>query len=219
MPLVQNKVPIKEIRDGIIILKNNSLRAILKCSSLNFFLRSVEDQNALTLKYQEFINSLDFPIQVLILSRRLNLEKYLDTLEEKKKTQENELLRIQISQYTEYIRKLVEITNLVNKEFYVIVPYNPIVINDQGIVAKVENLFKIKSSQSNQSSSEKLIEEKFSNWRYQLQTRVEYIAGGISSLGVQVNLLKDEETINLFYQLYNLGQEEKIIGNIKNYEE
>ncbi len=217
MPLVQDKIPIKEIRDGIVILENNSLRAILKCSSLNFFLRSVEDQNALTLKYQEFLNSLDFPIQILIISRRLNLKEYLNGLEEKRKTQENELLRIQISQYIEYIKKLVEITNLVNKEFYVVVPYNPVTINESGIIIRIKNLFKTKKSFSNQGMSQKIFEEKFSNWRYQLQTRLEYIAGGLSSLGVQVNLLDNTEAINLFYQLYNLGQEEKIIENIQNY--
>lgn len=211
MSLVQDKIPIKEVRDGVVILENNSLRGILKCSSLNFFLRSVEDQNALTLKYQEFLNSLDFPIQIVILSRRLNLRGYLNSLEDKKKTQENELLRIQISQYIEYIEKLSEITNLVNKEFYVVVSYNPIIINENGIMAKVKSLFKMNGNGSSDSSvSKKMFEEKFSNWRYQLQTRLEYIAGGLSSLGVQVNLLKDEEAINLFYRLYNLGKEGKI---------
>jgi len=214
MPLIQEKIPIKEIREEIIILDNGSLQAILKCSSLNFFLRSTEEQNALTLKYQEFLNSLDFPIQILILSRRLNLDNYLQKLEERKKNQENELLRIQTSQYIEYIQKLTEITNLVGKEFYLIIPYQPIIINRQGILSKFKNLFGINNSPNSNQLSE-TFEKNFSNWRYQLQERVEYIAGGLSSLGIQANLIERPDIVNLFYHLYNLDKRGEIIKNIE----
>jgi len=127
----QKFVPIKEIRDDIVILEDNSLKTVLMASSLNFALKSNEEQEAIILQYQSFLNSLDFSVQFFIQSKKLNIEPYLETLKGKEQEQTDDLLKIQIQEYIEFIKEFVTSTNIVTKTFYIITSYKPTLFEEK----------------------------------------------------------------------------------------
>jgi type IV secretory pathway VirB4 component len=119
----QEFVPIKDVRDGTITLKDGSLRAIVLASSVNFSLKSDDERNAIIIQFQDFLNSLDFSVQISIQSRRLNILPYIALLEERYKEQLNDLMKIQTREYIDFIKKFTETTNIMRKSFFVVVPY------------------------------------------------------------------------------------------------
>src|ERR1035437_7834032 len=121
----QQFVPIKEIRNGIIVLKDGGYRGILICSSINFGLKAIDEQHAITLGFQNFLNTLDFSIQIVINSRKMDLRPYLALLDGKAPEQKTELMRIQLHEYIEFVRSFADQTNIMTKSFYVIVSYTP----------------------------------------------------------------------------------------------
>src|ERR1051326_2055634 len=122
---IQSHMDVSEIRDNTIVLRDGSLRAVIVVSSTNFSLKSGDEQNALIDAYQSFLNALEFPIQILMQSRKLDIHSYLDKLRGVMQQQTSELLRLQTQEYIEYISKLIEFASIMNKTFYVIVPYSP----------------------------------------------------------------------------------------------
>src|SRR3990167_5037224 len=140
----QEFVPVKEIRDGIIILKDGSMRLVLMSSSLNFALKSQEEQMAIISQYQNLLNALDFSAQIFIQSRPININPYLDALKEAEKNQSNELLQLQIREYIEFVKILVKTANIVSKNFYVIVSFNPSFLETgkgKNILSKISGVF------------------------------------------------------------------------------
>lgn len=192
----QQFLDIAEIKDDIVILKNGAMRGILMVSSINFALKSSDEQDALVYNYQNFLNSLDFSTQIIILSRQLNIDPYLTSLEEKEKEQSNELLRIQTYEYRQYVKNLVEIANIMSKTFYVAIPYSPLASKDVGIIDKI---FSFMSSDS--ASSIKM--EDFIKHKTQLIQRMSHIKRGLGALGLRSEMLTTQELIELFYSIYN----------------
>lgn len=198
-PASQEFVPIQEVRDGIAILDDGSLRAILLASSINFALKSADERQAVIAQFQNFINSLDFTVQFNVQSRNLDIDPYIEKLEEQYQQEENELLQTQIQEYIEFIRTFTEDRDIMRKAFFVVVPYNRAVINQEGgIMDSVRNLLGT-SSTENQDKS-------FQEARTQLQQRVGVVEQGLVRTGVRVAQLETEETIELFYQLLNPGK-------------
>ena len=207
----QDILQIEEIRDGVLILKDGSLRVVLMASSLNFALKSVDEQTAVVLQYQNFLNSLDFSVQFFIESRKLNIEPYIDTLKEAERKQSNELLKIQISEYVEFIRTFVKASNIVAKSFYIVVPFTPpFFINQKGGVASLlgslGNLLGGKSAKKREGF---IAPEKFEEYKSQLWQRADSVTQGLVRAGVRAVPLNTEELIELFYGLYNPGELEK----------
>lgn len=192
----QKYVDVEEIKDGIVVLKNGSLRAVLMVSSINFDLKSTEEQDAIVAQYQNFLNSLDFPIEIVVNSRKLNIEPYLDTLKEAESRQTNELLRLQISEYTNFIKNLVEVSNIMSKNFYVVVPFSPIESKDSGIISKFSAIINPRQAVVQKR-------ELFETYKNQIFQRVSHIIAGLSGSGVKVTLLRTEEVIELLYNSYN----------------
>ena len=124
MPSTQDFLHFDQIKDGIVILKNKGLRAVLMVSSLNFVLKSNEEQSAILYQFQNFLNSLDFPCQILVQSRRLNITGYLEKLKEIEQKEENELLKVQISEYRKFIDQIMQGGSVMQKTFYIIVPFS-----------------------------------------------------------------------------------------------
>ncbi|HOK35183.1 MAG TPA: hypothetical protein PLL80_00315 [Candidatus Pacearchaeota archaeon] len=186
MATTQGLIPIQEIRDGIVILKTGEWRAILMASSINFSLMSQEEQEAIISQYQSFFNSLDFNIQILVQSRKLNISGYLKSLEEAEKKQESELLRIQAEEYREFIKSLSEMVNLMSKNFYVIVPFYPSTFGKR-----------------------ELSEEDFLRNKMQIDQRINYVMAGLSRTGVQSVQLGNEEIVELLWSFYNPAELEK----------
>jgi hypothetical protein len=142
----QEILQIDEIRDGVLILKNKTMRVVLMASSVNIALKSADEQTAIIMQYQNFLNSLDFTTQIFMRSRKLDIEPYLDTLREAQKIQTNELLKIQIAEYIDFVRTFVKASNIVAKSFYVVVPFTPPFFESpqEGVKAILEGLFKSK---------------------------------------------------------------------------
>ena len=120
----QRYLPFSQIRDNMMIMKDNSARIIMKCSTINFLLKNTEEQDAIIVSFQRFLNSLDFPIQIMVRSSKLDIDGYLQKLNDKALVQENSLLQNQTYEYIEYLRKLVEVAQIMKKEFYIVVPYD-----------------------------------------------------------------------------------------------
>lgn len=192
----QKYINVEEVKNDIVVLKNRSLKAILLVSSINFELKSSEEQEAIIYGYQNFLNSLDFPVQILISSKRLDIDPYIELLDEKKKGQTSELMRLQISEYSNFVKNLTESSQIMSKYFYVVVPFYPIESVEGGFFSKVMDMV---------SPKQKITEdiETFESYKNQLWQRVNQISSGLSALGVKSTVLKTEEIIELLFSSYN----------------
>ncbi len=195
-PAIQQKIEIEDVQEGVIILKDGSLRAILMTSSVNFSLKSTEEQDALIYKYQGFLNSLDFPLQIVTISRTLDISDYLNIMEQKRREQANELLRIQIAEYQDFVKNLVQVGNIINQSFYVVVTLLKIENKQSSWLEKL-GFGEKKNSQQEIKSLDEL--------KTQLWQRVEYVTSGLAGVGIKSTPLNTEEIVQLFYHLYNMG--------------
>lgn len=201
----QEILEIEEIRDGVLILKDGSLRAVMMASSLNFALKSADEQTAVIMQYQNFLNSLDFSVQFFLQSRKLNIEPYIETLRQSEAKQNNELLKIQTAEYIEFIRTFVRAANIVSKNFYIIVPFAPpLFTTPREGLKSVIGIFG-----SSARKPKALPQEKFDEYKNQLWQRADSAIQGLARAGVRAVPLNTEELIELFYGLYNPGELEK----------
>ena len=200
----QDFVPIKEIRDGIAVLKDDSLRAILLASSLNFSLKSDDERAAILIQFQDFLNSLDFSIQIFIQSRRLDIRPYISLLEQQEKKQLNDLMKIQTQEYIEFIKDFTENTSIMTKHFFIVIPYSPAPL--QGKNKGGFGVFKMGKKEDRVTEKE-IFEEK----RTQLDQRVSVVEQGLVRSGIRVAHLGTEEIVELFYKIFNPGETEKPI--------
>jgi len=204
----QNFVPIKEVRDGIIILKDGSMRALLMASSTNFALKSEDEQKSIIFQFQNFLNSINFDIQIFVQSRRLDIRPYVNLLEQRKKEQTNDLMKIQTKEYIEFIKTFTEQANIMTKRFFISVPYTPPILNLSNKKGILPNMGKKKDDKEQKAAS-------FMEYRSQLEQRVDVITQGITRTGIRVVQLGTEEIIEVFYQLFNPGEVEKPITETK----
>jgi hypothetical protein len=193
----QQFVPIKEIRNGSIILKDGGYRGILICSSVNFGLKSTDEQRAITVGFQNFLNTLDFSVQIVINSRKMDLRPYLSLLQEKASSQKTELMKVQLHEYIEFVRSFTDQANIMTKSFYIIVPYSPHIS-----VASTTNFFHREDHTVKTSSEEDLA---------QLEQRLSLVIGGLAGTGVRAVPLGTEEIIELLYRSFNPGELENPI--------
>ncbi len=198
----QQFVPIKEIRNGVIVLKDGSYRGILICSSINFGLKSAEEQHAITLGFQNFLNMLDFSIQIVVNSRKMDLRPYLALLADKMPEQKTELLRIQLHEYIEFVRSFADQANIMTKSFYVVVSYAPHV-STAGAVGFLRRI--------GEHAKDAVAETSFEEDRAQLEQRLALVASGLSGTGVRAVSLGTEEIIELLYRSFNPGELENPI--------
>jgi hypothetical protein len=138
----QEFVPIKEVRDGFAVLKDGSMRAIIMASSLNFALKSNDEQMSILYQFQAFLNSLDFSIQIFIQSRKLDIRPYIALLEARQKEQLGDLMKIQIQEYIEFIKNFTENTNIMTKTFFIVIPYTPAILQQSNFASKLNPLKK-----------------------------------------------------------------------------
>lgn len=197
----QDFVPIDDIRDGLVMLKDGGMRGILMASSVNFSLKSENERQAILLQFQDFLNSLDFSIQIVVQSRRLDIRPYIALLEERHKEQTNDLMKIQIEQYIGFIKSFTEATNIMTKSFFVIVPYDSATITGKSSLP-----FGLGGKKSKKQS-----DEDFEERRTQLEQRMGVVEQGLTRCGVRVGKLGTDEVVELFYKIFNPGETEKPI--------
>jgi type IV secretory pathway VirB4 component len=198
----QEFVPVEEVRDGIVILKDKSLRAVLLASSINFALKSEDEQTAFIVQFQNFLNSLDFSCQIFVQSRMLDIRPYIASLEVAYKNQLDDLMRIQIREYIGFIKSFTEAANIMTKNFFVVVPYAPPSISMQGGLAS-------KIPFGNKKTSPEDANRSFEEQVSQLEQRISIVQQGLVRCGVRTVQLGTEEAIELFYKLFNPGEEGK----------
>lgn len=199
----QDFIPIKEIRDGVVVLKDNGLRGIVMTSSVNFALKSADEQNAIIYQFQNFLNSINFSIQIFTESRRLDIRPYIALLEKVSKEQENQLLQVQTREYIEFIKSFTDSVNIMTKSFFIVVAYEPAIIQNK-------NSFFSFFSKSEKSSKQR--SENFEENRTQLLQRMEVVMAGLTRIGVRAVPLGTEELVELYYKLFNPGDTEKPIN-------
>lgn len=197
----QEFVPIDDVKEGIVILKNGNMRGVLMASSVNFSLKSDDERQAILLQFQDFLNSLDFSIQILVQSRKLDIRPYVALLESRYKEQSNDLMRIQIEQYIAFIKSFTESTNIMTKNFFVVVPY------DAAIISGKSSLLPFGKKEASTEAKAEDFEEK----RNQLEQRMSVVEQGLVRCGVRVAKLGTEEVVELFYKIFNPGESEKPI--------
>ena len=184
----QKFVPIQNIRDGIVMLDDGSLRLLIEADSINLALKSEEEQSAIYTQFQNLLNTIDFPIQIYCQSRRVNMDNYLQILSDRAIATDNELLKLQIIEYIEYIKAFTSETNIMKKRFIVVIPYTPAIItNKDDLVSFTKN-------------------------KSQIEERASVVLSGLGRCGIKTKILDTEEIIETYYKLFNPTAESKVIG-------
>ncbi|MCX6751260.1 MAG: hypothetical protein NT161_00620 [Candidatus Nomurabacteria bacterium] len=196
----QEFVPIKEVRDGIVVLKDGGLRAIVLANSINLSLKSDDEQKATILQFQNFLNTLDFSVQISVQSRKLDIRPYLLLLENRMKVQSEPLLKLQTKEYIEFIRSFTESVSIMTKNFFVVVPYTHTNLKPKSGI--FSSLFSRKNKKEEETKNELDFEEK----RSQLEERVSVIQQGLSRCGIKTAQLGTEEVVEVFYKVFNPGE-------------
>jgi len=195
-PSTQQYLNIAEIKENTVILRDGTLRSVLLVSSINFSLKSEEEQEAIVGSYVGFLNNIDFPLQIVIQSRELSIENYINRLKVREKEQTNELLKMQIAEYTQYVQELVDIGKIMGKRFYIVIPYDPLSDRHKNFFTSVkEALTPVRLV--------KMKERMFKQRREQLTRRVDNVLAGLSSIGLSAVELDTQSLIELYYNTYN----------------
>lgn len=197
----QEFVPIEDVRDGIIILKEGGIRAVLMASSINFSLKSDDERQAILYQFQDFLNSLDFSVQIIVQSRRLDIRPYVALLEERYKEQTNDLMKIQIEQYIDFVKTFTESTSIMTKNFFIVIPYENAIISTKSSLPFGLGGEKTKAQK----------QEDFDESRNQLEQRIGVVEQGLTRCGVRVAKLGTDEVVEMFYKIFNPGESEKPI--------
>ena len=195
-PPTQQHLDIAEIRDDMVILKDGTVRSIMMVSSINFALKSVDEQEAIIQAYITFLNGLEFPIQIVVQSRKMNIDTYLDSLKDSQKETKNELLRSQIADYRDFVTELVELGEIMQKRFYLVVPYDPLSNKRKGFFTRVQDVL-------SPTAAAKLNQKQIAERQEQLMRRTEMIGGQLSSMGLNSVRLDTQGLIELYYTVYN----------------
>lgn len=196
LPSTQRYLDISEIRQDCIVLKDGTLRAVLLVSSINFSLKSEEEQKAVIAAYVQFLNTIEYPIQIVVQSRKLNITPYLEDLKARQREQTNELLKAQMADYIDFIKELVELGEIMSKKFFVVVPYNPMGDKKRGFFARLSDVLSA-------GMVIRLKRERFEKYREQLFKRVDNVISALSSMGLKAVPLDTQSLIELFYNIYN----------------
>jgi len=192
----QKYLDIAEIRDDLVVLNDGSVRGVLLVSSINFDLKSEDEQRAIISNYVNFLNTLDHPLQVIIQSRPLNIDDYMDRLKKTEREQTNELLRMQTADYRGFVQELLTLESIMSKKFYVIVPYNSLSDKRKGFISRFATVFTPAKIVS-------LSRKRFEEFSEQLDKRCNFIASGLGGLGLRSQRLTTQALIELYYNSYN----------------
>lgn len=215
----QEHLDIEDIREGIVLLKNNAAAAVLQTTAVNFNLLSEVEQDAMIAGYSQFLNSLTFPVQILIRSKKMDISQYLESLENALRGQTNPYLRQQIQSYKLYVAELISKNEVLDKKFYLVVPYQDISLAPN--VSLIEALLRFltgseKSSQNRPRVNRRSLLEKA---KIQLDPKIDQVAKQLTRVGVKARRLSTQELVELFYDIYNpnVSREERLRGNTEEY--
>ncbi len=195
-PTTQSMLPIAEIREDTVVLRDGTLRAVLAVSSINFGLKSEEEQEAIISAYRQFINILDFPLQIVIQSRKLNISDYLERLLAAEQTQTNELLRQQIRDYRSFVGELVDLGAIMSKRFFVVVPYNAVTDKRKSFWTRLSDVVQ-------PGRFIRMKDDRFRANKTEMDLRVGHVESALGSAGLKTARLDTQGLIELYYTVYN----------------
>lgn len=195
-PPTQRYLDIAEIKEDVVVMKDGTLRAVLMVSSINFALKSREEQQATIQSYMQFLNGLEHPVQIVVQSRKMNIDRYIESLVEQEGKMSNDLLKAQIRDYRSFINDLVDLGEIMQKRFYVVVPFDPATSKKTGFFYRL-------SSALSPASLVKLDRNKFKERKQSLMQRVSIIQGGLTGMGLKSAVLDTQSLIELYYTVYN----------------
>ncbi|MCB9798914.1 hypothetical protein H6758_04275 [Candidatus Nomurabacteria bacterium] len=196
IPSTTTHLHIAEIKDDTVVLKDGTLRSVILASSINFSLKSEDEQNAVVSGYVSFINSLDFPLQIVVQSRKMQIGPYLEKLIAQEKAQTNELLRVQTADYRAFIEELVDLGQIMTRRFYVVVPYDPLSNKKKTFWSRLAEVL-------TPGKTIRVKEKRFLERKKDLELRVRQVLGGLQSMGLNVAVLDTQALIELYYNSYN----------------
>lgn len=199
----QGFVPLRDIKDNVAILKNGQLNMVMLASSINFALKSADEQEAILRQFQAFLNTIDFSVQFYVQSRRLNIQPYLDLLASREAKQDNDLMKIQLREYMQFVKTFVSEVDVMTKSFFVVVPYTPVAANLQSNLKGFKELIGGKKDIY-------FDDKNFAEHKFQLEQRVALVEQGLSAVGVRSILLQNEELVELYYHIFNPGDVGKV---------
>jgi type IV secretory pathway VirB4 component len=192
----QRFLDIAEIRDDLVILKDGTLRAVLLVSSINFALKSTDEQNAIVQAYMQFVNSIDFPIQILIQSRKMNIDKYISQINDSEKKLSNDLLKRQIHDYKDFVKQLVKLGDIMQKRFYVVIPLNPATSKQKSFFSRLQEILV-------PTGLIRISDERFKKQVFEMNLRTSQVSSGLSSMSLSAVQLDTQSLIELYYNVYN----------------
>jgi type IV secretory pathway VirB4 component len=195
----QQFVPVQEVRDGIVVLKDGTLCTVVLVSSINLSLKSADEQRATLEQFQNFLNTIDFPIQIVVQSRKYDIRPYILTLENRLKEQTEQLLQVQTREYIQFIQTFTEQVNIMRKSFFVVIPYIPPVLAQKGTLGKIFSFLKTTPQGATGVSN-------FEEERTQLEERVSVVDQGLSRVGLRLVQLGTQEVIEVLYKTFNPGE-------------
>ena len=204
----QEFVPIREVRDGIVILKDGGMRGILMTTSLNIALKGPDEQNAIIMQFQNMLNSLNFSIQIFMQSRRLDIRPYIALLEHRQKEQVEDLLKVQTREYIEFIKSFTESTSIMTKTFFIVVPYSAALLQGTNKKSLTDGFLQKKSTKAEKTQT---ATDNFEENKSQLEQRLSVVEEGLVRCGIRVVQLGTEEIVELYYKIFNPGDVEKPI--------
>jgi len=201
----QRHLPFSQLRENVMIMKDNSVRSVMRCSTINFLLKSTEEQDAIIMSFQRFLNALDFPVQIMIRSTKLDIDGYLEKLKDKAVNQSNELLQNQTYEYIEYLKKLVEVAQIMKKDFYIVVPYD--VEEDQSVKASgifwiFKNFWRAINNGDDIGKIRSQIKNFTANKKW-LSGRINTVKTSLESIGIRATALDKTEMVQLMTEYYN----------------
>lgn len=199
----QTFVPLRDIKDNVVILKNGQMNMVMLASSINFALKSLDEQEAILRQFQSFLNTIDFSIQFYVQSRRLNIKPYLELLAGREEKQDNDLMKIQLREYIQFVKTFISEVDVMSKSFFIVVPYTPTSANIQNSFGGLKEVL---GGKKNVYFDDK----NFLEHKLQLEQRVALVEQGLSSIGVRTILLQNEELVELYYHIFNPGE----VGNV-----
>jgi len=197
-PATSELIQIQELRDGVLILKDGSLRAVINVTAINFELRSSDEQQAILQQFGGFLNSIDFPVQMVVNSRRYDIAEYIATVQAASEQLTNELLKVQAMEYIRFVSELSDLANIMAKNFYIVLPMTITTTTEsKGLLGGFKDMFK------KAPATQALSPEKLASYRAQLQQRADLLIGGLSGMGLKGAMLGQEDLTKLFNELYN----------------
>jgi len=202
----QRYLPFSQIRENVILMKDNSSRVVLKCSTINFLLKSTEEQDAIIMSFQRFLNSINFPIQIMVRSSKLDIDQYLQDLNTRAVKQKNPLLQNQTYEYIEYLKKLIEVAQIMKKDFYIIVPFDEVEnesVRNTSFIAPLSDFWNSVFNNSVDVAKLRAQIQQFGKSKKGLFWRVNTVKTGLENMWIKANDLDKKELVKFLTDYYN----------------